>query len=558
MEASTCETDESRTNTGSDSCVSGLEETAATSIVDKLAAMTAEDLKEENQSCSNCYWNMFKSSPSKCFGGGSKIYGEDIPDAEMNICEFYLGTNSSNSEIEVFKENWLKSHHTCGKCSYYIQKLEFKDGCSLVHYECNDQASEYYEKHVTQYTIGCKNADYEGAKEEMNDSRDIDIKKPETVNDVPENVTESLEAVNASINIVAFDYSTVDKETGAFLQEKARKIISIKTKAMIEMAVELEEVHQRLANHYQGTFGAWCESIGITDRTARNYLTGLEWVRKNFPNIEDAKNIQTSLLFAASKPSAPAELSEKVASGDITTHKQYVELEKRLKEAEGFKKVLTAQNRSLLRDYEAGQTKLGNLQQRLDQAKRNGDPEKVKELGQRISGYQQEISDYQQQIGKLNVQLQETKKQLHDKPIEVPAVKVVEKEVVPEDVSIAIYNKINHLYNEILDLTEKEISVYSNQAAKSYNYEAIHNRIERAITILESIDSAAYEAFHLFDPAPTVYTEGSCGMCRFADMDELPLEQLDEGNTWCTLDKEAVALDHNCGRFESYVGGGKG
>lgn len=132
----------------------------------------------------------------------------------------------------------------------------------------------------------------------------------------------------------AFDYSTVDTDTAAFLQDKEAKITQIRMMSVMAIGKELKEVHEKLANNKTGTFGAWCKSIGMSDQSAMNYIRAFEYIAKNFGNIEDADQIQPSLLFAISKPSAPKELQEKVLSGDITTHKQYKEMEQKLREAE--------------------------------------------------------------------------------------------------------------------------------------------------------------------------------------------------------------------------------
>jgi len=101
--------------------------------------------------------------------------------------------------------------------------------------------------------------------------------------------------------------------------------------SVMAIGKELKEVHEKLANHYQGSFGKWCESIGISRFTANNYIKAHDYVVENFNNIEEAENIQPSLLFAISRSSAPQELQDKVLSGDITSHKQYKELEDKLK-----------------------------------------------------------------------------------------------------------------------------------------------------------------------------------------------------------------------------------
>ena len=168
----------------------GSEELAKQDKTTVLNRLNADIVVEK--SCANCYWNMFKKNPS-CLGGGSKIYGEDISDVEMNICDFYLDTNANNTKIEAFKENWQRSHKTCANCNFFIEKLAYENGCSLVHYECNNQAQEYYGKHVTKYTIGCK-TDNEDAKAEIYNYCDNDINTPETVRDLTKNVTEAMDA----------------------------------------------------------------------------------------------------------------------------------------------------------------------------------------------------------------------------------------------------------------------------------------------------------------------------------------------------------------------------
>jgi hypothetical protein len=358
-----------------------------------------------------------------------------------------------------------------------------------------------------------------------------------------------------------FDYSAVDEETGAFLQEKANRITEIRIKSVVAIGKELKEAQDRLASHnkYEGSFQKWVESIGITPRTAYNYINGFDYVVKNFHNIEDAENIQPSLLFAASKPSAPKELSDKVATGDITTHKQYKELEAKLKDAElHYKTVsesydhlektntrhhqrltqLEIQNKSLLRDFEAGQTKLQKLQdeknsainelnetkQRLEWARKGGNPEKIKELEQEINGLQQ---------------------QLHDKPIEVAATEVVEKEIIPDEVAEAIYCKIKYLYESIKNLTDKEIQIFAAHVDPAY-YDTLTSDIDEAIVILEKISAAAYGATNMIEP------EGHCGDCVNADMDAVTEEQLDEGKTLCTVTAQVVDIMDGCGKYKFF------
>lgn len=75
------------------------------------------------------------------------------------------------------------------------------------------------------------------------------------------------------------------------------------------------------------TFGSWCESVGLNRKAAERLLQ----VAKLFDNSSPEQqkildSLSPSLLYAAAKPSAPADLVQAVKSGDITTHKQYQEL----------------------------------------------------------------------------------------------------------------------------------------------------------------------------------------------------------------------------------------
>lgn len=75
------------------------------------------------------------------------------------------------------------------------------------------------------------------------------------------------------------------------------------------------------------TFGSWCESVGLNRKAAERLLQ----VAKLFDNSSPEQqkildSLSPSLLYAAAKPSAPADLVQAVKSGDITTHKQYQDL----------------------------------------------------------------------------------------------------------------------------------------------------------------------------------------------------------------------------------------
>lgn len=267
---------------------------------------------------------------------------------------------------------------------------------------------------------------------------------PDTVPDpVPVPVTKS-EPVKT------FDYSAVGTDLTEFLQAKAARITEIRVKSVVSIGKELKDVHSKLAKHYGGTFGLWVESIGISRQTAQNYITAYDWVVKNFDNVKDAENIQPSLLFAVSKPSADPAIAERAITGDITTYKEYQILKTQLEEAKAGKTEMGEQikryykewqdaeyhTRTLSQDLAEAAKRQKDLMQQLDQAKRNTDPTKVREMGEQITKYRQEIEE------------------LRSRPVDVAV-----KEVVPE--GYEDYTAVQQIIATIRSLSMERIIAWS-------------------------------------------------------------------------------------------------
>jgi hypothetical protein len=503
-------------------------------VEDDLCSRCAEN---EPESCANCSADKDACQPYQaCVSEG--LEPEDV-------CENWKG---ENKEMISYDQMYIRAQEDC---PYYCKHNK---GCSLLIVSPRVAAGLMGQSGEVNCVI------YQKAN---NDQKSY------------ENDAKSLEIVSETAEIVSFDYSTVDQETAAFLQEKANRITEIRIKSVVAIGKELKEAQDRLANHKTGTFGAWSQSIGLSRQTVQNYIQAYDYIVKNFDNIEAAENIQPSLLFAASKPSAPKELAEKVASGDITTHKQYKELEENLRKAEeraerAVNQKFVAETRAIKAEQEMKKAKkekedalkahkieLDSMHQQLEQAKRNNDPAKVRELGQKISEYQNEIKNYQEQIGKLNLQLQEKNRQLHAKPIEVPAVKEVM--VIPDEVRVAIYNKVASLYEGLLKLTETEIKIFAEDVDPDYCDDVI-NGISKAITVLNYIDNAvikAHNAESKSDEKDPIYLTDdpshACGSCQKSDpdYDTDRLEEKDE--TWCPIHKRFVhIMDERCDEYVEY------
>ena len=139
-----------------------------------------------------------------------------------------------------------------------------------------------------------------------------------------------------------FDYAALDPRTAdnlrmceaTYIHGKRMAETGLRTMAdAVAMAHdELCGVVQLLDNSKHGnrredTFRAWCASIGVSKSTAYNLVQVSNLLAGSTPQQQKIMaDLAPTLLYAAAKPSAPAELVEQVKAGDITSHKQYKDL----------------------------------------------------------------------------------------------------------------------------------------------------------------------------------------------------------------------------------------
>ena len=161
----------------------------------------------------------------------------------------------------------------------------------------------------------------------------------------------SLSDAEPACSAPAFDYSALDADTADKLRGITECVAELQQSYAWGMAYQVGRAHDLLCgggacetvaqarkrnNQYSdATFTAWCEYIGVPRRTAYNLLNAYTLICDASP--EQQKNLQLApakLLYAAGKPTAPADLVQAVKDGDITTHKQYQELLAQLKTAE--------------------------------------------------------------------------------------------------------------------------------------------------------------------------------------------------------------------------------
>lgn len=143
----------------------------------------------------------------------------------------------------------------------------------------------------------------------------------------------------AACSAPAFDYSGLDEQTVNDLHLAERECAAGRRLAeagLRRMADGVAIAHEALVpnwdnskhgNRGKDTFRRWCESIGVSKSAAYRLLQVTALFDNSSPEQQKIlDSLSPSLLYAAAKPSAPADLVQAVKSGDITTHKQYQEL----------------------------------------------------------------------------------------------------------------------------------------------------------------------------------------------------------------------------------------
>lgn len=142
----------------------------------------------------------------------------------------------------------------------------------------------------------------------------------------------------AACSAPAFDYSGLDEQTVNDLHLAEQECAAGRRLAeagLHRMADGVAIAHEALVpnwdkrnNQYsEDTFRRWCESIGVSKSAAYRLLQVTALFDNSSPEQQKIlDSLSPSLLYAAAKPTAPADLVQAVKSGDITTHKQYQEL----------------------------------------------------------------------------------------------------------------------------------------------------------------------------------------------------------------------------------------
>ena len=159
---------------------------------------------------------------------------------------------------------------------------------------------------------------------------DTSAQPPKAADAVPSTRTTAMAASGNGL-LPAFDYTGLNVVTVDTLHLAENIIRSARQKYIVDLAGAVDMAHEELVRnsdghnqHTEETFVAWCRSVGISKTTAYQLLQVQALITGATPEEQAVLEAASpSLLYAAAKPSAPAELVQAVKDGDITTHKQY-------------------------------------------------------------------------------------------------------------------------------------------------------------------------------------------------------------------------------------------
>lgn len=213
----------------------------------------------------------------------------------------------------------------------------------------------------------CNSYQTEGEKH-LTPAHSADVDKPE----VPGTQTTQNKPLTTIPDEIrpAFDYSGLDAQTVDdlhFAEKEYQHGKKLAERGLVHMGNAIAAAHDALCgvvqlldnskhgNRGDDSFRAWCCSIGITKSTAYNLLQVSALMDGSSPRQRAIlEALPPTLLYAVAKPSAPAELVEKVKNGEVSTNKEYQDLLAQIKaekeradaaEAERDK-LLGAQNRA--------------------------------------------------------------------------------------------------------------------------------------------------------------------------------------------------------------------
>lgn len=259
----------------------------------------------------------------------------------------------------------------------------------------------------------------------------------------------SLSDAETACSAAEFDYSGLDAQTVTDLHLAEQMYTSgckLTEMGLRRMADGVSIAHDALVANCdnskygkrgEDTFRRWCASMSISKDAAYRLLQVSALFDSSSPRQQQVlEELSPSLLYAAAKPSAPANLVQAVKDGDITTHKQYQDLLAQLKTAESARDAALAdvdglheQNRQLQAAATGAQESYRTAHKNEDSALRRATEaeQRAKEAEARAADAEKTAALRQEMNTDLNARLRELENRPQDVAVCPPSEADIEK-----------------------------------------------------------------------------------------------------------------------------------
>ena len=190
----------------------------------------------------------------------------------------------------------------------------------------------------------------------------------------------------------AFDYTVLPANMCTVIRANTEEFTLHMNRSVQEYGqacVNVMNVHAALADRYSGRWAQWCQSVGLSIRSATRMVevgSNVMGSAKLAELVQDGQ-IGKSLLQAICAPSAEPEAVDQVLSGDITTHKEYQELLAQLKAEKERSAAAEAREEEVWKMHEEAKQRAETAEGHLDAALADvqGLAEQNKKLNQQVA-----------------------------------------------------------------------------------------------------------------------------------------------------------------------------
>lgn len=295
-----------------------------------------------------------------------------------------------------------------------------------------------------------------------------------------------------------FDYSVLDTTTKEFLEERANIIYGIQSKSAYEIGKQLARAQEKLSQNRYGCFEEWYRSLGFKTTKAYEYINHFKFISSQSEelNIKKFEELPSKLQAEMSKPSAIPEVNQAVFDGDVKTHKEYKELERRLKLKD---QALEAVKGELER------VKLTKTTEKVIEKEVIPDDYKAtQELNKRLLAKNKELSDSEQAANERMKSIESQLKELMNRRQEVD-----EKSAKYDELTRAIeqsqgqldnYQKQVSAYRHTINFLEKGNKFLANFGGVAFldikpalNNPKVRTELETFLTMLNSLSRSVSE-----------------------------------------------------------------